>query len=153
VQTDTRTKGAFQANAVGDLVDLIRFANYLGFACVGLVLALVSTTTVMAVQDRTRELAVLQTLGFSGYRIFGLVMVESLLLSLLGGLLGVAVATGGLAWSGLAVGTEGVSIAFLPSARLALTGLAVSLTVGVLAGLVPAWQAARAEIVAALRYV
>lgn len=66
VATDTRPKGAFQANAVGDLAELIGFANYLGYACVGLVLALVATTTVMAVQDRIREHAVLQTLGFSG---------------------------------------------------------------------------------------
>jgi putative ABC transport system permease protein len=153
VATDTRTKGAFQANAVGDLVELIAFANCLGFACVGLVLALVGTTTVMAVQDRTRELAVLQTLGFSGPRVFGLVVTESLMLSLAGGALGVAAATAALAWGGLAVGTEGVSIAFLPSSRLALTGLGVAVVTGLMAGVVPAWQAARAEIVAALRHV
>jgi putative ABC transport system permease protein len=153
IQTDTRPKGVFQANAVGDLVDLIGFANYLGYACVGLVLALVATTTVMAVQDRTREHAVLQTLGFSGPRIFALVVSESLLVSLIGGVLGVVVAMATLNWSGLAIGTEGVTIAFVPSLQLAITGLAVSLGVGVLAGLVPAWQAARAEIVASLRYV
>jgi putative ABC transport system permease protein len=51
------------------------------------------------------------------------------------------------------VGTEGVTIAFTPSLRLALTGMAVASGVGVLAGVVPAWQASRAEIVAALRYV
>ena len=89
VATDTRTKGVFQASAVGDLVELIGFAQYLGFACVGLVLALVATTTVMAVQDRIKEHAVLQTLGFTGWRIFGLVLAESLLVSLAGGLLGV----------------------------------------------------------------
>jgi len=151
VPTDTRTRGVFQANAVGDLVELIGFANYLGYACVALVLALVGTTTVMAVQDRTREHAVLQTLGFTARRIFGLVVSESVLVSLAGGVLGVALATAGLAFGGLAVGTEGVTIAFTPSWRLALIGLAVALSVGVLAGLVPAWQAARAEIVAALR--
>src|SRR5262249_26216071 len=141
IATDTRTKGAFQANAVGDLVELIAFANYLGFACVGLVLALVGTTTVMAVQDRTRELAVLQTLGFSGPRVFGLVVAESLVLSLAGGALGVAAATAALAWGGLAVGTEGVSIAFVPSSRLALTGLGVAVVTGLMAGMVPAWHA------------
>jgi putative ABC transport system permease protein len=153
VQTDTRTKGAFQANAVGDLIDLIHFANYLGYACVGLVLMLVGTTTVMAVQDRTREHAVLQTLGFPWRRIFGLVLTESLIVSLLGGGLGVMLAHAGLSWSGLAVGTEGVSIPFEPSLGLVLTGLVISLGVGLLAGLVPAWQAARAEIVVSLRYV
>jgi putative ABC transport system permease protein len=153
IQTDTRPKGAFQANAVNDLVDLIRFANYLGYACVGLVLALVATTTVMAVQDRTREYAVLQTLGFSGVRIFGLIVTESLLVSVLGGFAGVLLALAFLGWSGLALGTEGVTIAFVPSARIGLIGLVVSLGVGLLAGLVPAWQAARAEIVSSLRAV
>ncbi len=153
VQTDTRPRGAFQAKAVGDLAELIGFARYLGFACVGLVLALVATTTVMAVQDRVREYAVLQTLGFSGPRIFGLVLAEGLLVSLAGGLLGVGLALAVLAWSGLAIGTEGVTIAFRPSAVLALMGLAVTAGVGVLAGLVPAWQASRAEIVTSLRAV
>lgn len=153
VQTDTRPKGVFQQNAVGDLVELIGFAHYLGYACVGLVLALVATTTVMAVQDRVREHAVLQTLGFSGRRVFSLVVSESLLVSLAGGLLGVGLALGTLAWSGLAVGTEGVTIAFVPSWRLALLAGAVAAGVGVLAGAVPAWQAARAEIVTSLRAV
>jgi putative ABC transport system permease protein len=153
VQTDTRPKGVFEANAVGDLVELIGFARYLGFACIGLVLALVATTTVMAVQDRIREHAVLQTLGFSPARVFGLVMAESLLVSFAGGLLGVGVAEAALARGRLAVGTEGVTIAFSPSATLAGAGLVVALAIGVLAGLAPAWQAARAEIVGALRQV
>lgn len=153
VQTDTRPKGAFEANAVGDLAELIGFARYLGFACVGLVLTLVATTTVMAVQDRVREHAVLQTLGFSPGRVFGLVMVECLLVSFAGGLLGVTVAEGALAWGRLAVGTEGVTIAFAPSATVAGVGIAAALAVGVLAGLAPAWRAARAEIVVALRQV
>ena len=153
VQTDTRPKGVFQQNAVGDLAELIGFAHYLGYACVGLVLALVATTTVMAVQDRVREHAVLQTLGFSGHRVFGLVVSESLFVSFVGGVLGVSLALGVLAWSGLAVGTEGVTIAFVPSWRLALLGSAVAAGVGFVAGAVPAWQAARAEIVTSLRAV
>jgi putative ABC transport system permease protein len=153
VATDTRPKGVFQQGAVGDLAELLGFAHYLGYACVGLVLALVATTTNMAVQDRVREHAVLQALGFSGPRIFGLVMTESLLIGLAGGLLGTGLALAALAWSGLAVGTEGVTIAFRPSPGLAIRGLAVAAAVGVVAGLVPAWQAAQADIVASLRSV
>jgi putative ABC transport system permease protein len=153
VATDTRPKGVFEANAVGDLAELITFANYLGYACVGLVLALVATTTVMAVQDRIREHAVLQTLGFTSAKIFGLVMIESVVVSLVGGLLGIGGALAILAVGGMAIGTEGVSIAFRGSSMLAVTGFGVSLVVGLLAGLFPAWQAARAEIVASLRHV
>ena len=72
----------FQAKSLGDLTQLIGLAHYLGYACVGLVLALVATTTVMSVQDRIKEHAVLQTLGFTGSRVFRLVLSESTLLSI-----------------------------------------------------------------------
>ena len=151
VETDTRPKGVFQAQSLGDLTQLISMAHYLGFACVGLVLALVATTTVMSVQDRIKEHAVLQTLGFSGPSVFRLVMAESILLSVAGGLLGVTCAMVMLASGSLAVGAEAVTIAFTPSFRLAVVGILVALATGLLAGLLPAIQAARTEIVPALR--
>jgi putative ABC transport system permease protein len=153
VATDTRPKGVFQAGALGDLAELVGFANYLAWASVGLVLALVAATAVMGVQDRIREHAVLQVLGVSGPRVFRLVLAESVLLSLLGGILGVGAATALLAWGGFALGAEGVTVAFTPSARLAAVGLAVAAATGFLAGLAPAWQAARADIVPSLRQV
>jgi putative ABC transport system permease protein len=152
-QTDTRPKGVFQARAVGDLVDLIGFARYLGFACVALVLTLVGTTTLMAVQDRVREHAVLQTLGFSWRRIVVLVMVESLIVSLTGGMVGTTLALALLSWKGLAIGSEGVTIAFSTSPTLAVLGLLATVIVGLAAGIVPAWTAARAEIVKSLRSI
>lgn len=151
VATTTRRKGVFQASTLSDLVDLIGFAHWLGYACVALVLSLVATTTVMSVQDRIREHAVLQTLGLRPARIFRLVIAESLLMCLIGGVLGTGIALAVLAWSGMAVGAEGVTIAFRPSWQLGITGAAVSLVVGVLAGCIPAWQAARTQIVRALR--
>jgi len=153
IQTDTRPKGVFQTRAVGDLVELIGFAHYLGYACAFLVLTLVGTTTLMAVQDRVREHAVLQTLGFSWVRIFGLVMMESLIVSLLGGCLGTGLAMAMLSWKGLAVGSEGVTIAFSTSPMLAAAGLLATTLVGLTAGLLPAWTAARAEIVESLRSI
>ena len=151
VETDTRPKGVFQAKSLGDLTQLIGMAHYLGYACVGLVLALVATTTIMSVEDRIKEHAVLQTIGFSGPRIFRLVMTESVLLSIGGGIIGVATATLTLKLSSLSVGAEAVTIAFTPSVRLAVTGLIVSAIAGTLAGIAPALHAARTEIVPALR--
>jgi putative ABC transport system permease protein len=151
VETDTRPKGVFQAKSLGDLTQLISLANYLGYACVGLVLALVATTTVMSVQDRIQEHAILQTLGFTGRRVFQLVVSESMLLSIAGGILGVSAAMLVLQFSHLAVGAEAVTIAFRPSVALLAMGLMVSVAVGIFAGLAPGWHAARAEIVPALR--
>jgi putative ABC transport system permease protein len=152
VATSTRSKGVFQRDTLADLAELIGFAHWLGYACVGLVLALVATTTVMAVQDRIKEHAVLQTLGLRPGRIFRLVIAESVLQSLAGGLLGIGAGLALLTWGGFAVGAEGVTIAFKPSLELATTGGLVSAVVGVLAGIIPGWQAARTEIVSALRY-
>jgi putative ABC transport system permease protein len=151
IATSTRSKGVFQRDTLSDLAELIGFAHWLGYACVGLVLALVATTTVMAVQDRIKEHAVLQTLGLRPGRIFRLVLAESVLQSTAGGLLGIGAGLGLLAWGGFAVGAEGVTIAFNPSLDLAISGAVVSLVVGVLAGLAPGWQAARTQIVTALR--
>lgn len=152
VATSTRSKGVFQRDTLADLAELIGFAHWLGYACVGLVLALVATTTVMAVQDRIKEHAVLQTLGLRPGRIFRLVIAESILQSLAGGFLGIGAGLALLAWGGFAVGAEGVTIAFKPSLELAASGAFVSAIVGVLAGIIPGWQAARTEIVSALRY-
>lgn len=152
VATSTRSKGVFQRDTLADLAELIGFAHWLGYACVGLVLALVATTTVMAVQDRIKEHAVLQTLGLRPGRIFRLVIAESVLQSLAGGFLGIGAGSALLAWGGFAVGAEGVTIAFKPSLELATTGALVSGVVGVLAGVIPGLQAARTEIVSALRY-
>ncbi len=151
VETNTRPKGVFQAKSLGDLTQLIGMAHYLGYSCVGLVLALVATTTVMSVQDRIKEHAVLQTIGFSGPQVFRLVMTESVLLSIAGGIVGVATAMLMLKLSSLSVGAEAVTIAFTPSIRLAVGGLFVSLVAGTLAGIAPAIHAAQTEIVSALR--
>ncbi|MBD3675829.1 MAG: ABC transporter permease [Planctomycetaceae bacterium] len=152
VETDTRPKGVFQAKALGDLTQLIEMAHYLGYACVGLVLALVATTTIMSVEDRIQEHAVLQTLGFPGVTVFQMVLTESFVLSILGGTLGVGAAIFTLKLTSLSVGAEAVTIAFTASPRLAFTGLLVAAIAGILAGIAPAWHASRTEIVPALRH-
>ena len=152
VGTTTRTKGMFQADTLADLAELIGFVHWLGYACVGLVLSLVATTTVMSVQDRIKEHAVLQTLGLRPMRVFGLVLTESLLLSTLGGILGVFGSSLLLSSSGMSVAAEGVTIAFEPSLVLAIQGILVAVAVGILAGLAPGWHASRTEIVPALRH-
>lgn len=153
VQTDTRTKGTFQAASLADLIDLIGLTHYLGYACLGLMAVLILTTNFMSVQDRIREHAVLQTIGFGGLQVFSLIMTESVLLSLAGGATGIVTALGVLANSGIAVSAEAVSLALTPSASLAGIGLGLSVAVGVLAGMLPALAAARTEIIPALRSI
>lgn len=151
VATKTRRKGAFQASTLSDLVDLIGFAHWLGYACVGLVLSLVATTTVMSVQDRIKEYAVLQTIGVRPLRTLRLVLAESTLLCLVGGVLGTLLALAALGLGGFAIGAEGATIAFRPSLALGISGTIVSLLVGIIAGLAPAIQAATVPIARSLQ--
>jgi len=153
VPTDTRTKGQFQASTLGDLIELIGLLRYLGYACLALVLGLVATTTIMTVQDRVREFAVLRTIGFSEKRIFSIIISESIILSLAGGLLGIFGGYAILAWSDLAIGAEAVAIVIQPTLNLVWKGLIISAILGFLAGIAPAFQATRTNIVEALRHV
>lgn len=149
--TDTKTHKAHMAAATGDLLNLIRFTRWLGLLCVGVVLALTANTVYVMVQDRVREHAVLQTLGFVGSQLLFLVLAESLLLSLFGGLLGTGAATAVLTYGNLGIGAEGVQISFLLTPAVIAIGMVVSVITGFLAGIIPAIQAARAPIVDSLR--
>ena len=151
--TQTRSEKAFVARAAGDLLELIGFTRWLGLGCVAAVLALVANTIVMSVQDRVREHAVLQTLGFQGGLIARLIVCEGLILSLLGGLAGIVLACAALYWGRFSLSNEGLSINFEASIGLFARGMLLTGVLGVLAGLVPAWQASRREIVASFRAV
>ena len=153
VATKTRRKGAFQASTLSDLVDLIGFAHWLGYACVGLVLSLVATTTIMSVQDRMKEYAMLQTIGVRPFRTMRMVLAESTVLCLLGGVVGSMFALLVLHFGGFAIGAEGATIAFKPSIWLGMYSIGTSLIVGLAAGLPPALQTAGMSIVNALRTV
>ena len=151
VETDTRQKGSFQAKSLGDLTQLIGLSRYLGFSCVGLLLVLLATTTVMSVQDRIREHAVLKTLGFTAGAVFFLVLGETVIVGILGGSLGIVTALLVLSQTHLAIAAEAVTIAFTPTVALMLSGSLMTVVGSLLAGIVPALLAAQSDIVPALR--
>lgn len=151
VPTETRPQKAHYAAALADLLDLIGMTWWLGLVCVGVVVVLVANSVVMAAQDRVKEHAVLQTIGYSGRRIVSLMLTESCLISFVGGVLGTVACVAFLMSNPISLSTEGVSIDFLASPLLVVWGLGLSLAVGLAAGVIPAWQAGRAEIVTSLR--
>ena len=151
--TQTRAEKAFVARATGDLLELIGFTRWLGLGCVAAVLALVANTVILSVQDRVREHAVFQTLGFQSGLIARLIVCEGLVLSLIGGVAGMLLATAVLHWGRFSLSNEGLSINFNATPRMLATGLCVTVALGVLAGLVPAWQASRRDIVSSFRAI
>ena len=151
--TTTRPEKAFVAQVGADVVEIVGFARYLGWGCLAAVLALVANAIVLGVQDRVKEHAVLQTLGFRGGLIARMIIAEGVLLGVAGGLAGTVLAAAFLAWGQFSLSTEGLSIHVSPDLGTSLLGLAIAAGVGVVAGLVPAVQAGRREIAQSFRAV
>lgn len=151
--THTTSEKAFVARAAADVVEIVSFTRWLGWGCLAAVLALVGNAIVLSVQDRVREHAIFQTLGFRSGLIARLIVTEGSLLGLLGGVLGTTAAAALLRWKSYSLSTEGLSIEISLGANVLLLGLLISAALGVVAGLVPAWRASRQEITASFRAV
>ncbi len=149
--TDTRARVLYLESATRDLREILRFARILGYAAMLVVLVLIANTVAMSVAERTKDLAVMRTIGFGERSIALSIVAEALTLALAGGLLGAGVASAFLWWTRLSIGSEGVSISADLSPRLLATGIAMAGAAGVLAGLWPAWKSSRIPIAATLK--
>lgn len=151
--TWTSSEKAFVARAVTDIVQLVEFAGWLGLGSLVAILALVANAISLSVQDRVKDHAVMQTLGYPENLITRLIIVESLAISLLGGLLGVGLACL-ISWFGqFTFSVEGLSVLIQADAFTILIGLGSCAAIGVGAGLLPAFRAARLSTAEAFRAV
>jgi putative ABC transport system permease protein len=149
--TDTRPKLAFLEAATRDLREILRFGRWLALACVAVVLVLVGNTVIMSVQERVKEFGVFRTLGYRPSRIVALVVGEALLIGAAGAVLGLATSFAVIRTAHLSIGSEGVPVAFMLSNAVVAKGALTSLAAGLVAAVLPAWNAGRRDIVAALR--
>jgi putative ABC transport system permease protein len=148
-ETKTSTEKAFLqgfVNQVGNIKAII--ISILAAVLFTLFLLVLANTMAQSVRERTSELAVLKTLGFSNGLVLGLVLIESTLIAFLGGGLGLAITY---------VAVEGGSFnnAFLPvfimRSRDIAIGIALCCALGLVAGAFPAMTAMRLRITDALR--
>ncbi len=149
--TATFSEKAFIGRLADDIIELVGFARWLGLGCLVAVLALVANSIVLGVQSRVVEHAVLQTLGYSGWLVAALIVVEGTLLALVGGVVGAGVALAVAHFGSFALSVEGTTIPIAADAKLLATGLLICGAIGVVAGLVPALQASRRQIAACFR--
>jgi putative ABC transport system permease protein len=111
-------------------------------------------TMYAAVATRSKEIATLRALGFGGFSVLVSVMIEAVVLSLLGGVLGAIIAY--VLFNNLSVSTLGanftqVVFAFKVTPLLVGMGLVIAVVVGFIGGLLPAIRAARMPVTTALR--
>jgi putative ABC transport system permease protein len=151
--TTTRPEKAFVAQAGSDIVEIVKFTRWLGWGSLAAVLALVANAIILSVQDRIKEHAVLQTLGFRSMLIARLIISEGMLIGLLGGILGTAAALLVVHYGDFSLSQEGLSITVRTSWSVLIIGLVISSGVGIAAGLVPALRAGRREIASCFRAV
>jgi putative ABC transport system permease protein len=87
-ETKTETERAFTQGFLQSTSAIITSMNVMSFVIIGIIMLVLGNTMIMAARERTREYAVFKTLGFNGGHITGLILGESLLISALGGGLG-----------------------------------------------------------------
>jgi putative ABC transport system permease protein len=148
-ETKTSTEKAFLqgfVNQVGNIKAMI--ISILAAVLFTLFLLVLANTMAQSVRERTSELAVLKTLGFSNGLVLGLVLVESILMAMLGGGLGMAITY-------FAVEGGSFNNALLPvfimRSRDIVIGTALCCALGLVAGAFPAITAMRLRITDALR--
>jgi putative ABC transport system permease protein len=150
-ETKTETERAFQSSFVSMFGNINLLLSSIALAVVITTLFVAGNTMAMSVRERTTEIAVMRTLGFQAGTIFVLIAGEGLLMSIIGGLVGVAVAK-------LIVNPDVLQAgAMIPAVSVntanVVAALGLSVLIGVLAGLIPATMASRLKIVDALRRV
>ncbi len=150
-ETLTESEAAFQMGFVSMTEALLLAIQVVSWLVIVVILVLLANTMAMSARERMSEYAVLKTMGYRPRHLAGLIMGESLLLAAMGGLLGLA-----LTFPMVEVFKSQLGQYFrvFPLTRATLgMGLATALAVGVLAGILPAWRAARVGIAEAMRKV
>jgi putative ABC transport system permease protein len=150
--TKSESEKAFQLDFIAGLGNVKAFILGICGAVVFTILVVSANAMAMSIRERTREVAVLRTLGFTRQQILSLYLGESVTLALIGGLCGVLVA------AGLMLVLNKQHIVIVPAAMkvtwsIAVVSLATAALVGLISAFVPSYHAARTNIVDGLRHI
>jgi putative ABC transport system permease protein len=153
LQTKTESEKAFQLGFVASLGNVKAFILSICGAVMFAIMLVSANTMAMSVRSRTREVAVLKTLGFTRQRVLSMFVSESVAVALSGGVLGVFVAKFVIAWLTHRFIGLGIPLDMKVNVITASIALAVAGILGIVSGYLPAYRASRMNIVDALRYI
>jgi len=151
VKTRTQPEKAFLSSMLGELSDLIKVSKLVILITLLVMLVGIANTISMSIRDRTRQIGVLRTLGYTRTKILSLILIESVIMSLIGSLLGVLAVFSIFHFFGIAL--QVLSYTFTINLNMAVVALGIStaVLVGLIATLIPAYKASRLDIVNSLR--
>ncbi len=147
-ETKTQTEQAATANWIKQMADVGLIVTSIMGAVFFTLILLTGNTMMQAVRERTSELAVLKTIGFSSRSVLAMVLAESVLLLLLGGVIGLALVS--LLGLILPAMSGGMITHTSVGAKSWSLGIALAIAIGIVIGALPALRAMRLNIVDAL---
>jgi putative ABC transport system permease protein len=150
-ETITETEKAFQMGFVAMTEAIVVAVRIVSFVVIAVILVVLANTMVMTARERTAEYAVLKTLGFGNRFLSTLIAGESVAISLAGGVLGTAFAFPVADVFSKQIGP--LLPVFEIHWQTVATGFGISLGIGLLAALFPAWRAVHVRIAEALSHL
>ena len=155
--TKTLTEKQFQLQFMEMMGNVKLLINGISLIILFAVTLIVANTIAMSARERVTEMAVMRTLGFGQGHILGFILSEAVVMSLLGGVLGVLLAKFFFVPALVAAGNKTAVSAWLVNFRVSPQTLAmafiISVGIGILAGFIPAIRSSRLKIVDGLRQV
>jgi putative ABC transport system permease protein len=153
LQTKTESEKAFQLGFVASLGNVKAFILSICGAVVFAIMLVSANTMAMSVRSRTREVAVLKTLGFTRQRVLSIFVSEAVALALAGGVLGVLIAIPVIATITHRFLGLGIPLNMKVNGVTAGFALLIAVILGLVSGYIPALRASRMNIVEALRHI
>jgi putative ABC transport system permease protein len=144
-ETKTQTEKDFNLGFFKQIGDIGLIVRWILFAVFFTLLLVVGNTIAQSVRERIPELAILKTLGFTDGNVLGFVLAEAAVMCVIGGLLGLGLAT----MIGIAIGGGG-NFPLAVDRRVWITGVLAIVGLSLAVGLLPALRASRLSIVDAL---
>lgn len=150
-KTKTETEAAFQQSFVSLSGAILSSLQVISYVIIGIILLILANTIVMSARERIREYAVLKTLGFGNGHVASLIAGESLLISLIGGIIGLFLAFPVIEGFGNAFPT--MFPVFHMEISTIIMCIGFSLLVGISASVFPAYRSSQMSIVDGLRQI
>ena len=150
--TMTESEQAFVLSFASFLGNLKLYLMAVCGAITFTILLVAANTISMSVRERVREVGILKTLGFTRGSILGIILGESVVISVIGGAVGCLFASMLINGARHAPGTMGFMNRMAMTPSLVLACIAIAALIGIISSVVPGWSASRTSIVEALRH-